>query len=454
MNKKHILPVLTLCFFALLPLKAQTSFQEAVFLQDYRMAYRYNPAFQNPTDFVSVGQLFRTGRSNIGESAKRYLYNGEVVTGFHPSVSAEEYLSHLQPDNYKVSMLDYNLFSYGMLRGKNYHTFEFNVRSNYYYSVPIEVFEIVKKGTANSPFDLSDLRASGKLYAEFAYGFSRRLDKVVTVGFRSKLLLGLNGGTYRADRLTLTMNESEYRADIEATLDLTNRTRNLVPDENGALSLLRTTKRDAWGLPSAAGLGFDFGIVIRPWENLTLAASVLDLGLVLWHYGNAAVSSGSASFTGLRDATLSELGKEGMKNLLLDVFNDYADALELRKTGTVNKWELLPFQANAAVKYEMPFYRGLAVGATATYMEFEDMPYWDVRAGIYIHPFRPFAWLDFTANVGKDIYGPVYGWGMTFNVSRFRLSVGKETGIGPRVPYGGKLNPTRSMSTFGLTVDL
>ena len=443
-----------LCLCALLPLRAQTAFQEGFYLNDYQLTYRYNPAFQNASDFVSVGQFSRSGRSNVGEKSKLYLYNGEVVTGFHPSVSAEEYLSNLQPDNYKFSVLDYNVFSYGKRRGDNYHTFEVNLRGMYYYSVPIEVFSFVKKGTVGSPFDLSETRASGKLSAETAYGFSRQLNKTVSVGIRPKLLVGLNAGTYRIDKLNLTMNQQEYTADIEATLDLTNRSKNLVPGEEGYLSPFRNSKRGAWGLPSAVGAAFDFGIVIRPWEDLTIAASLLDLGTMVWHYGNAATSSGSASFTGLQEATMDELGREGLITLMKDVLNDYGNTLRLRKTDKVNKWEVLPFQANAAIKYTMPFYRGLSIGITASYMDYDSMPYWDVRAGFGLHPMKPFRWLDFTANIGKDTYGPVYGWGMTFHVTRFHLSVGKENGIGPVVPYGGKLNPNRSYNTFGLTVDL
>ena len=78
--------------------------------------------------------------------------------------------------------------------------------------MPIEVFEIVKKGTANSPFDLSDLRASGKLYAEFAYGFRFEIPVPVSGITSGTVVIGgggefvvsditFNGGTIQSESL-------------------------------------------------------------------------------------------------------------------------------------------------------------------------------------------------------------------------------------------------------------
>ena len=450
-NKRYLL-VVALCLCTLLSLHAQ-SFQEGFFLRDFRTGYQFNPALQNPTDFLSVGDFTRASRSNVGERAKYYPMDGKVVTALHPSVPAETFLANLQSDNYKLSSVDYSLFSYGFARGAAYHTFDVGVHGLYGVSVPIGIFELLKRGTSRSPFDLSNARVAGQLYAELAYGYSRDLNGVVSVGFRTKLLLGLDAASYRITKLDLTMNETEYRTDIDARLDLTNRSRTLIPDENGFLNLFRMEK-SKYGLPSGIGLALDFGIVIRPNPYLTMSASMLNLGGLLWHFGNASESSGSASFTGMKDATLADFSKDGMKQLLNDVMNEYVSALRLRKSDAVNQWGGLPVQWNGAVKYVMPFWETLSVGAVASYTLYGEMPYWDARAAFGLHPGAPFAWIDFTANAGWDTFGPVYGWAMQLRLARFRFSVGKQNGIGPKIPDGGKLDPHASYSTFGLTYDL
>lgn len=452
MKSKRSILFLALLLCALLPLDAQ-SFQEGFFLSDYRTGYRFNPALQNPVDFLSVGDFSKQARTNVGERAKYYPVGGSVVTALHSSVPAETFLANLQPDNYKLSAVQYNLFSYGMARGAAYHTFEAGVHGNYSASVPIEVFEILKKGTARSPYDLSDAGLAGQLYAELAYGYSRDLDGIVTVGFRSKLLLGLNAASYRVTKLDLTMDETEYTTDIEARFDLTNRSKNLIPDEEGFLNPFRTEKNKT-GLPSGVGLALDFGVVIRPNPYLTLSASMLNLGGILWHYGNAAESSGTASFTGLKEATFADFSLDGVKKLAKDVADEYVAALRLRKSAAMNRWGSLPVQWNAAAKYTMPFWDTLSVGAVASYTHYGAMPYWDARGAFGLHPFGVFEWVDFTANAGWDTFGPVYGWALGLRLSNFRLSVGRESSIGPRIPDGDKLDPHASLSTFGLTYDL
>ena len=76
------------------------SFHQAFFLDGYRLGYRYNPAMQNPGDFVSVGQFESQTRQNFGAASFLYPRNGEVVTGLHSSVSAEEFLGSLEDVNY------------------------------------------------------------------------------------------------------------------------------------------------------------------------------------------------------------------------------------------------------------------------------------------------------------------------------------------------------------------
>ena len=78
-------------------LQAQ-SFQQSLFLDGYRLGYRYNPALQNESGFLSVGQFENQTRNNFGASSFLYPRDGEVVTALHSSVSADEFLGSLNDD--------------------------------------------------------------------------------------------------------------------------------------------------------------------------------------------------------------------------------------------------------------------------------------------------------------------------------------------------------------------
>ena len=54
------------------------SFQQAFFVDGYTLAYRYNPAIQNETPFISVGQFESQVRNNIGAASFLYPREKEV----------------------------------------------------------------------------------------------------------------------------------------------------------------------------------------------------------------------------------------------------------------------------------------------------------------------------------------------------------------------------------------
>ena len=107
------------------------SFQQALFLDGYRLGYRYNPAIQNESGFIGVGQWENQTRNNFGAASFLYPRDGELVTALHSSVPAETFLGSLQDDNYVVGNINFNLVSYGWRKDASYHTIEANIRAMY-----------------------------------------------------------------------------------------------------------------------------------------------------------------------------------------------------------------------------------------------------------------------------------------------------------------------------------
>ena len=73
---KKILFALSILFVAASVAGAQ-SFQQALFLDGYRLGYRYNPALQNESGFLSVGQWESQLRNNIGAASFLYPETGK-----------------------------------------------------------------------------------------------------------------------------------------------------------------------------------------------------------------------------------------------------------------------------------------------------------------------------------------------------------------------------------------
>lgn len=430
---------------------AQT-FHRALFLDGYRLAYRYNPALQNEGGMLSAGQFENLTRNNFGAGSFLYPVDGEVLTALHPSISAEQFLSSLPQDLYLNGSINYNLFSYGWRNGNAYSTLEANVRAAYSATLPKEIFEIVKKGTSEMNYDLRGFGVSAAAYAEIAYGYSYKINDWLTAGGRAKLLLGIDKVNYNLTRLDMTLSGDVYMADIEANLDLTSRWNKIAPDEEGYLNLMSLSAKDKWKLPSGAGLAVDLGLVATPLDGLTLSASLLDLGGMLWYYGNAGRSRGNITFTGVDGLTIEDIEEGRIAEQFNGVKDEFLNSLKLKAEGDKVALESIPFNVNCGVRYDMPFYKPLAIGATAGYFHQSGMSYSEVRGSL---AWNHFPWLGVTADAGIGTFGPVWGAAVNLAICRFRVSVGYEDGFGGTVPYNGwPIKANDKSLTLGLSYDL
>lgn len=450
MSYKKLTLVLAALVCVAAPLKAQTA-QEGFFLNDYRLGYHFNPALAGGNDFISIGEFAKQNRNNIGAGSFLYPMGNEVLTFLSPYVSTAEFMSKLQDMNYEFNNYNYNLFAYGFARGEAFHTIELNARVMYGVSVPKDLFYILKEGTTDEVYNLSGARAQGQLFAELAYGYSRKLSDIVTLGGRAKLLLGLNSIDYRMSNLKLRLTEQEYRMDVDAELEMSGRNKTFVPTEDGYLSVLNMTSSGRWYIPTGAGLALDLGVVVTPNEYLTLSASVLDLGGICWSLGNSGRSTGTATFTGL-DVAYNELNKDALIKKVKEVGEDFVETLKLKATGNQVRFNMIPLRANLGIKYKLPKFEQVHVGLVASYIGYQNMPYWEAR---YVMSCNPLDWLDFAGSFGYGAHGTVWGVGASVRVLKFRFNVGYEMGFGGYVGHSfTPVQPNNKVVSLGVTYDL
>lgn len=446
MNKRVII-VLAALLLAFPSLYAQTWM-----LRDYRLSYRTNPALAGENNFISIGEFNSATRANIGASAFLYPYNGKVVTALHPSVSAATFMSKLQPLNYSFGLIDYNLFSYGFATKNAFHTVEINVKGQYDMALTRDLFFLAKLGMNDEQYSLTGSGAQGNLYAELAYGYTRKLGDVVTLGVRGKLLLGLLAGSYKFTRFEMNLNGDAYTARIDADLDLTNRKAKINPDENGYLNLRDITAKGSWGGPSGIGLAVDLGIKIKPVENLTIDASILDLGGMLWYMGNAGFSTGTFTFVGLDGLEYEEFSMDGLTDQLNNIKDDFLETLKLKSPTKKTRWKTIPFRAQASVKYAMPFYGRLRIGGNIQYQNYTNMSYWHAAGGVAV---APLSWLDLSVGLGGGTYGLALDVAACIRILRFRITASMHNGFGGTIPYTKTaLQPNLKTVSLGLTYDI
>ena len=450
MNRPRII-ISLLALTMSLSLGAQ-SFQESLFLNNYRLGFRYNPAMASECNFLSVGEFSTYSANNVGASA--FLFpqeDGSLVTGLHSAVSADTFMGVLKDVNRTQSHVNYSLFSFGFHAGGAFHTIEVSARGMYGLSVPKDYFRLLKLG-GEDVFSLTDTRLQGRLYTELAYGYSRKIGDHLRLGARGKLLLGLYAADYRYTRYNLTVSSDSYLMEIESQLDLTNHSGKMSQNEDGYLNLLDWKVKDKWSIPSGGGLAVDLGLVWEPVDGLQLAASVVDLGGLFWYYGNAGRSEGTATITGVKGMNYDDLNLAGLIDQAKIIGKELIDPIALKAVDRRVAFYMLPFQVNAGIRYSMPFYKPLSLGVTGNYASYESLPYWDARFALAVNPLN---WLDITGNIGWSSYGLTWGAAAQVRIYRFRLHAGMQNGFGGTVPYTSMpLKANAKTLVVGLTFDL
>lgn len=384
--------------------------------------------------FVRVGEIQSVSRNNIGAASFLFPSGDKLVTGLHSSISADKFLGGLMAVNSLYSQIDYNLVSYGWKgRTGGFHTLEVGARVNYGLSVPKEIFRILKTGTAQSPFDLSSLRAFGNVYGEIAYGYSLPLGDRFSIGGRVKLLAGLNSVDVIARQFALMTNEDCYKLDLDADIDLTNRSKKIGTDSSGYLDYTSFSGKGKLGAPTGGGLAVDLGFVWKPFDGFSLSASVLDLGGILWYYGNAGTSSGSYSFEGLKGLTVEELEADRIMTKLKETGEEVLSVVKPKAVDGCFKLKAIPLNANLKAGYAMPFWKNLSIDASGLYTGYKFCaPYWEARGGLSVD-FPGAAHLGLSA--GGGACGFVYGVNGSVEFQSFKLYAAFENGVGGVIPY-------------------
>lgn len=383
--------------------------------------------------FVRIGEFNTTTRNNVEASAFLFPKGDKLVTGLHSSVNTDDFLGGLEAVNSIYSQTDYNLVSYGWKSSKGFQTVSVGARVNYGLSVPREIFRILKEGTAQSPYDLSALKAFGNLYGEIAYGYSIPLTDNLYVGGRVKLLVGLNSADVVARRFELTTTDEQYSLDLDTDIDLTNRNKKAGQDDDGYLDYTSFTGKGKLGAPTGAGLALDMGLIWKPFRGFTVDASIQDAGGILWYYGNAGRSSGSYTFEGLKDLTVDEMDQEHLGTRLKETGEEVLGVIKPKSVEGVFKVKGIPLAARLGASYALPFWERLSVNASGIYTGYSFCaPYWEARGGASVD-YPGIAQLQLSA--GSGTCGFVYAIQGSVNFLSFKLYAKYENGTGGTIPY-------------------
>ena len=236
--------------------------------------------------------------------------------------SNDKLFDRLKADNRLNVNLNTDILSFGWYRGKGFWSVNVGLRADFGAELAKAMFSMMRTmngfaledvaGT-NQSYSLSNQTLNMKAYAEIGLGYSRRITEKLTVGGRVKVLLGLARAEMNINQFDLNLDvpNPQYAnyADYESRGELSpsdwygshydySANGNVITTlKGGGMTfdndgMIDNFDLDAGDLGIAgSGFGIDLGASYKVWDNLTVSASILDLGFLKWKESETTVAT-------------------------------------------------------------------------------------------------------------------------------------------------------------------
>jgi hypothetical protein len=184
---------------------------------------------------------------------------------------------------------------------------------------PKELFQLLVNGNGDfigQEVDLKRMTFDATHYREYAIGFTRELNKKITLGARFKYLYGMENFSSAKSSLGFYTAPDDYG--LQLTSDYVINTSSTMNDKDGSSPNYMT------GLKNT-GLGGDISISYNKGTRWKLNTSIIDLGYIRWksNVKNIVTASGSYTFDGVDINQFVSDSSGGFDNVMDSLSNGF-----------------------------------------------------------------------------------------------------------------------------------
>ena len=300
-----------------------------------------NPAFI-PKQKLSIGIPGSSVFVQYGNNGFSYTdfvsKQGGVVTA-----DLDKLYGSLKDKNYIVNATQADLLRVNFrLTPKLFFLINATAKSYSSVMLPKELAGILLKGTTPLVASSSSFALEGEstTYGELGVGAAYQVNPKLSVGGRVKFLTGIVSGSTESARGNIAL-DNNYSVTLSADANI--RTSGIKNIENGKIS----------DYLKNSGLSFDLGGTYRLLKNLTLSASVLDIGSISWQNDLNAYSldSRKANYT-FKGIDLQKV-LDGDDNYLTAEGDSLKKHFTFKETTTAGYSTLLPAKAYLGGRYNL-----------------------------------------------------------------------------------------------------
>ena len=390
-SSKKFIGAFLLMMVCVLPANAQF-LRTSYFMEGTHYRQQLNPALIPTQGYFNIPVLGSVN-ATVGSTSLGYQDIIDIIDDSDNFYSNPDFLKRLKDKNDLNVNVSTEILSAGWYKGKNFWSFNIGLRTDIGANLTKNMFnflnqmETIEDNWRNSNYDISGQQLNVNAYTEIGLGLSRQINSRLTVGARVKALLGIGNMELKLNRIAMSANLptdqqinewssdsywsgtpaeiaakaqelkakfDNYHANLNVGAELKSSFKGLELKEEEGKDYVTDFDFDSGKLGIAGyGFGIDLGASYKILDNLTVSASILDLGFISWSKSSTKIASANpdpidlkgSTYAGMIDPANPQSSVTGALNQLQSDAENYMD---LVTQGDVLNYDMLQLEVGDA----------------------------------------------------------------------------------------------------------
>ena len=382
-------------FFIMLvcTLSANAQFlRTSYFMEGTHYRQQLNPALTPTKGYFNL-PVIGAVNATVGSTSLGYQDIIDIIDDGDDFYTKPDFMNRLKDNNKLNVNFSTEILSAGWYKGKNFWSFNIGVRTDIGANLTKSMFtflnemETVEENWRNSNYDISGQQLNINAYTEIGLGLSRQINSRLTVGARVKALLGIGNMELKLNRVAMSANlpsdqqinqwSSEsywnsmtpsqaaqaaqelkdkfnnYHANLTVGAELKSSFKGLELQEEEGKDYVTDFDFDSGKLGIAGyGFGIDLGASYKILDNLTVSASVLDLGFISWSKSSTKIASANPDPIDIKGSTYANMVDPNNPNTVMNAVNqlqnDAQGYMDRVTNGDVLDYDMLQLEVSDA----------------------------------------------------------------------------------------------------------
>lgn len=362
------------------------------FMEGTHYRQQLNPALTPTKGYFNL-PVIGAVNATVGSTSLGYQDIIDIIDDGDDFYTKPDFMNRLKDNNKLNVNFSTEILSAGWYKGKNFWSFNIGLRTDIGANLTKNMFtflnemETVEENWRNSNYDISGQQLNINAYTEVGLGLSRQINSRLTVGARVKALLGIGNMELKLNKVAMNANlpsdqqinqwSSEsywssmtpsqavqaaqelkdkfnnYHANLTVGAELKSSFKGLELKEEEGKDYVTDFDFDSGKLGIAGyGFGIDLGASYKILDNLTVSASVLDLGFISWSKSSTKIASANPDPIDIKGSTYANMVDPDDPNTVMNAVNqlqnDAQGYMDRVTNGDVLDYDMLQLEVGDA----------------------------------------------------------------------------------------------------------